>query len=731
MQPVLTLVSNRLPVSVKKVGGKLEFSPSVGGLATGLSSYTTNKHSKWIGWPGIPDEELTAADKEEIQKELEKHHCYPVFLSKQQIDGYYNGYSNSILWPLFHDSKISKENRGKQAHYFKAYREVNAAFAKVVLELSEPGRLIWVHDYQLLLLPALLRAERPTDKIGFFLHIPFPHATSFTTLTHAKDLTTGMLGADLLGFHTKSYVHNFLDTAAALDLGVVTQKEVIVDDRAVRIADFPMGIDYGKYSGTIKSLEVQGELLKLRAKYRRRKLILTVDRLDPAKGLIERAAAYRELLLQKPELQGKVVMAMLVVPSRTDISEYQQLKTQLEKLVKSINKEFGTYIWKPIDYMYVSLPPERVVPLYRRADVAFIAPLRDGMNLVAKEYLAAQTHRHGVLILSQTAGAAQELKGAVIVDPTNQESLVRGLTRALAMSQTSWRERMKKMRHHIRKFTVHNWAKDFMESLYAPITALPKRTQTLNTKREQEVLASFRSAKRRLLLLDYDGALTPLVARAEDAIPSKGLKQLLRKLTTLPNTEVVIISGRSQADLTKWFGNLSVGLAAEHGAFYRMGKEDSWHRAGGVTQAWKEQVLPLLEKYATKTKGAVVEQKDTALVWHFRLANSVKAQKSLLLLRRQIAPLVEHHNLRAHMGKKILEIRSAGVDKGVAAGHWLKVKPDFVLATGDDYTDEDTFMSVPPHAYSIKVGFGRTTARLRAAKVDAVLALLNALTKQS
>ncbi|HEY1835421.1 MAG TPA: bifunctional alpha,alpha-trehalose-phosphate synthase (UDP-forming)/trehalose-phosphatase [Candidatus Saccharimonadales bacterium] len=727
MQPFLTLVSNRLPVIVKKVDGKLEFAPSVGGLATGLSSYTTNKHTKWIGWPYIPSDDLTDADKRHITKELKKRNCYPVWLSKQQVDNFYNGYSNRILWPLFHGGKIAKGALSNQARYWRAYREVNAAFAKAVLELSEPGRLVWVHDYQLLLLPALLRAQRPNDKNGFFLHIPFPSAAKFGELDDAKELVRGMLGTDLLGLHTKSYVRNFLDTAAMLDLGVVTQKEVVFADRAVRVADFPMGIDYAKYAGTIKSLEIRRELIKLRAKYRSRKLILTVDRLDPAKGLVERAAAYQEFLRQNPRLHGKVVLAMLVVPSRTDISEYQQLKDQLEKLVKEINKEFGTHTWKPIDYMYKSLPPEHVIPLYRRADVAFIAPLRDGMNLVAKEYLASQSQRHGVLILSQTAGAADELKDAVIVDPTDPDSLVRGLSRAVAISKTSWQERIKKMRKHIKTSTVQEWAGDFMDSLHAPITTLPNRTRALTHQRQQEIVESFRNAKHRLLLLDYDGSLVPIAERPEDAVPPKELKKLLRKLAKLPHTEVVVISGRTQADLTKWFDRLPIGLAAEHGAFYRFAGADNWHRIGGVTHAWKDSLIPLLEKYAAKTKGSFVEIKDSALVWHYRLSKPVLAQKNLVLLRARVAPLAERYGLRVHTGKKILEIRNAGIDKGATAKRWLSHDPDFILATGDDYTDEDTFRALPQNAHTIKIGPGRTTARLRAPDVVAVLELLSAL----
>ena len=727
MQPFLTLVSNRLPVSVKKVDGNLEYSPSVGGLATGLSSYTTNKQTKWIGWPGIPSDDLTDEDKRRIAKELKKYHCYPVYLSKQQIDNFYNGYSNRLLWPLFHDVKLAKTALAARARYSKAYREVNAAFAKAVLELSNPGRLVWVHDYQLLLLPAMLRAERPDDKIGFFLHIPFPHATRFTKLPEAKELMAGMLGAGLLGFHTKSYVHNFLDTAAALNIGIVTQNEVVIGEHAVRVTDFPMGIDYAKYTGAIKTLKVKRELIKLRAKYGRRKLILTVDRLDPSKGLVERAAAYREFLRQNPELHGKIVMAMLVVPSRTEIAEYQQVKTQLEEIVKETNTEFGNKLWKPVDYMYRSLPFERLSALYRRADVAFIVPLRDGMNLVAKEYLASQSQRHGVLVLSQTAGAAQELKDAVMVDPSKPESLVRGLAKAIAMSKTSWRSRITKMQRLLRTSTVQDWAGEFMDTLHTPIATLPARTRSFNEKHGQEIVESFRASKRRLLLLDYDGALVPIANRPEDAVPSKELKTLLRKLATMPHADVVIISGRSQADLTRWFGRLPIGLAAEHGAFYRLANADNWHRVGAVAHAWKDKLIPLLEKYVAKTEGSFVEVKDSALVWHYRLASPVLAQKNLVLLRTRVAPLAERYGLRVHTGKKILEIRAAGIDKGTTAKRWLAHDPDFILATGDDYTDEDTFRTIPPHAYTLRVGPGRTTARLRVPDVATVLNLLATL----
>ena len=402
--PNVIIVSNRLPVSVKKTNGKLEFYPSVGGLATALTNYTTDPNSKWIGWPGIANDDITEAERRTISKKLADYNCYPVFLSKKQLDAYYNGFSNSILWPLFHNlpTKLDKYNA-----YWKSYRDINSMFTDAVLSLSNKQSNVWVQDYQLLLVPALLRLERPHNNIGLFLHIPFPDAKSFAVLPNAKQLLVGMLGADLVGFHTESYTNNFLDSCTQLDVGITSGKNLIMQNRVARVADFPISIDYAKSIRLSQSPSVLREARAHRKKYGRMKVILTVDRLDPTKGLVQRLEAYRSLLEQNPQLSGKVIMVMLATPSRTEIEEYRALKEHVEELVTEINETFGVAGWLPVDYKYETLPYERVVALYNIADVAFITPLRDGMNLVAKEYVASKQNKKGVLILSETAGAAE------------------------------------------------------------------------------------------------------------------------------------------------------------------------------------------------------------------------------------------------------------------------------------------------------------------------------------
>lgn len=723
----VVIVSNRLPISVKKnERGSLEFYPSVGGLATGLASYVNDKRNKWIGWPGIATEDLTIKDQETIADELMKYNCYPVFLKQKQLDSYYNGYSNSILWPLFHD--LPAQFEGHDA-YWKAYKSVNAAFAEAVLALSNPHSTIWVHDYQLLLLPAMLRAYRPKDKIGFFLHIPFPSLKHFGKLPNAKELLLGMLGSDLTGFHTKSYAENFLKACSEFTQEIVSDNQVILASHVARVTDFPMGIDYDRFTKARNLGGVRKELKRHQRKYKGLKVILTVDRLDPTKGLVERLEAYYEFLRQNPRLHGKVVMAMLAVPSRTEIDEYKKLKEKVETLVKKTNNDFGSAKWEPVDYMYTSMPVESVTALYQVADIAFITPLRDGMNLVAKEYIASKPKRNGVLILSSTAGAAQELTEALLVNPRKRDSLVEALTSAVTMPKKELKKRITSMHDHISTHTVQHWAGSFMKTLQKPIPGTTRPTRTLTRERSQDLADAYQASKNPLIMLDYDGVLAHFVDDPKKAAPSKNLRALLIKLSGHSKNTIAVISGRSKDDLEKWLGDLPIHLIAEHGALVRPAGKKKWKNTSDTSQSWQHDVEPLLEKYAANTPGAFVETKNFSLVWHYRGASPYYAQKHIVILKRLLRPIAKTHSLEVHSGNKIIEIKPSGVHKGSAAQQLLTPQTDFILAIGDDYTDEDMFETLPVSAYTIKVGRGRTSARYRVTNVDSVQNLLKRLAK--
>jgi trehalose 6-phosphate synthase/phosphatase len=719
------IVSNRLPISVKKEDGQLTFSPTIGGLATGLSSYVNDRNNIWIGWPGIPSDDLTDADKQAVTEELSKHNYHPVFLSNRQIEDFYNGYSNSVLWPLFHNLP-GKSRWGKHAdteQWWRAYRSVNKQYSEVILSLAMDKSRIWIHDYQLMLLPEMLRGSHKNASIGFFLHIPFPNPKQLSKLPERRKLLRGILGADLVGFHTIGYVDDFLANCQAEGLGSVTDGLVVLPDHTVRVGEFPMGIDYEKYAAAIHQRTVKSAVKRYQRLYRKKKVIVSVDRLDPSKGLIERLKAYKTFLERNPKQRGKIVFAMVAAPSRTSISSYKNLAKRLGRLVEDINYTFGTPDWKPVDYMNEAKPFEEVTALFRIADVAFIAPLRDGMNLAAKEFVASNGGR-GVLILSETAGAAEELQDALIVDPSRPETLVEALEQALSMRKRELRSRLKHMRQLTATNTVHDWAKTFVDTLRQPVPGTPHITRTLSKRLRSLLLSQHDMARKRLLLLDYDGSLVPFTDDYKSTKPPKSLLALLESLGKTPRTDVVLISGRSSEDLGKWFGHLPINLVAEHGATTKKAGNKTWKVIERENSDWRPLLQPALERYAKLTPGAKIEVKPHSLVWHYRAASPYQAQKYTVIIKRTLRPFLKTHGLEILQGNKVLEIKNPKISKGAAAEVWFSKDYDFTLAIGDDATDEELFAALPMYANSIKVGRGRTAAHFRVESYKDILSLL-------
>lgn len=722
------IASNRLPVSVKKEDGKLVFSQSTGGVATGLASYANNPANRWIGWPGIASDELSETDKKHIRRELAKYNCVPVFMTQLQIDNFYNGYSNSVLWPLFHNLPIQSSKQ--RDAWWQGYKEVNKLYSSAIVRAAEKNSRIWIHDYQLLLVPGMLYGSLPKANIGFFSHIPFPRPKAYSKLPEGRELLQGILGAQLVGFHTTGYVNNFLDSCDELDVGTAGNGQVILGNRIIRVTDFPMGIDYDKYAQSGKTAAVRAAMLKYKLRYHGMKIIVAVDRLDPSKGLVERLEAYREFLHKNPKLHGKVILSMVAAPSRTDIAAYRKLKVKLDVLVEQINREFGTRRWQPIDYMNVSLPFEEVSALLQIADVAFIAPIRDGMNLVAKEYVASR-RKHGVLILSETAGAAQELSDALLVNPARPATVVDALEQALKMPKAELKKRFKSMQQQLSSNTVHHWAGSFMKALQQPVPGNKTlRTPTLSASRQDKLLNSYTLSSKRLLLLDYDGTLQPHADHHSQAKPPKRLHDLLNTLSADEKNEVVLISGRSCDDLQEWFGDTNVNLIAEHGAMIKSAGHKTWQATVETGKRWKRTILPILQNYTDLTPRAHIEQKQYSLVWHYRQSPAFAAQKNLQILQHILRPLTRQFGVDLFHGSKILEIKDPNINKGHAVRRWLRREHDFVLAIGDDFTDEDMFAAVPASATSIKVGRGRTIASYRLPNTDSVLSLLRAFAKR-
>jgi len=679
----------------------------------------------WIGWPGIALEKIKEEEQEKINKKLIADNCFPVFLSQKDIEDYYYGFCNKTIWPLFHYFPLyAVYNK----NFWDAYKRVNEAFCETVIKVVKPGDIIWVHDYHLMLLPKLIRERLPDATIGFFLHIPFPSLEIFRLLPWRKDILEGLMGADLIGFHTYDYVRHFLDSVRSI-LGYESAfGQITAGNRVVRVDAFPMGINYEQFANTVNNSEVQKEISKIRKWVGKRKIILSIDRLDYTKGILQRLEAYDIFLEKNPEYKEKVTLILVVVPSRTGIEHYIMLKKRVDQLVGKINGKHGTIGWTPVWYLYRLLPFNTLVALYHIADVALVTPLRDGMNLIAKEFVATKVEGKGVLILSETAGAAKELGEAIIINPNNKEEIVQALKEALTMSDEEQIERIRVMQKRLQRYDVLRWISDFMDRL----SHVKKLQQELCARRlthdvKKRLISDYSKSKRRLILLDYDGTLVPFAEKPEKAKPDDELLRLLKALIDEPRNEVVIISGRDRRILEKWFNNLNVGLVAEHGVWIKEKGRD-WTTIEPLRNDWKEEIRPILELYVDRTPGSFIEEKEFSLVWHYRKADpelgSVRARE----LRNALLHLTANLNLEVLEGSKVIEIKNAGINKGRAALHWIsKEKWNFILAIGDDWTDEDVFAVLPQSAYSIRVGLTPSQAKFNLDSVIDVRLLLKEL----
>ncbi|MCM5663159.1 bifunctional alpha,alpha-trehalose-phosphate synthase (UDP-forming)/trehalose-phosphatase [Galbibacter mesophilus] len=712
------IVSNRLPLQVQLNNNDLEITPSVGGLATGMKSVHKDGDGIWIGWSGLTEEELDASLEKKVDAAVAKENCAAVNLSQNDIDNFYYGFSNRTLWPLFH---YFMEYTEFEKDFWESYKRVNQKFADVVIEHLEDGDKVWVHDYQLLLLPQLIKEKKPDTSIGFFLHIPFPSYEIFRTFPWREELLTGMLGADLLGFHTYDYERHFLSSIKRILRLDVKFNEIIYHDRIVKVDSFPMGIDYDKFHNAAKQhtelnskdrSELQQRLDDHIQSSEDTKLILSIDRLDYTKGIPNRIRAFEYFLNKYPQFKEKVRLIMLSVPSRSNVPQYQLLKKETDELVGRVNGKFATVSWTPIWYFYRSMPFDNLIDLYTSADVALITPVRDGMNLVAKEYVATRTNKDGVLILSEMAGASKEMNEALIINPNNFEGIADAIKQALEMPKEEQVSRNTILQKRLERYSVEKWAMEFMKSL----DATKNLGQVIVSKKldnsiQQEMFSEFKQAKNKLILLDYDGTLSGFQDNPQNASPDAELLKLLDNINDLPNTDMVIISGRDKETFEKWFGLKDYSLITDHGVWLKK-NDRKWEALERIKTEWMENIRPILETFVDRTPGTFIEEKKYSLAWHYRKADPELAQIRTIELNTVLTSLISNNDLSVLKGNKVIEIKSSSVNKGRAASRLLSAKDyDFIFTIGDDWTDEYMFEEVPEGSYTVKVGFKKTKAK--------------------
>lgn len=709
----LIMASNRLPVKIDPDGNSVR---TTGGLASALEGTATEARQVWVGWPGGAESDFD--DPAAIRKNMLRQNMVPVYLSHEELDGFYEGYANSTLWPLLH----YMIERAKFSHdWWRTYQVVNRKYADAIMEVAEPGDQIWIHDYHLFLLPSILRAKNRFLRIGFFLHTPFCSSEIFRSLPNRTELLRGVLGADLIGFHTYSYLRHFRSSILRVLGWEVEMEGLRHDGREVRMGVYPIGHNHPGFQRIMNRPDFRAILGRHREALADKRMILNVERLDYTKGLPQKLGAMRRFLELYPDLRDEIVFVLIAVPSRQGVPEYEHLTEEVQREVGAINGDYGKVGHSPVQFLHRGFPMEDLAAFYACAEVCLVTPLRDGMNLVAKEFLDCQrpdfTRRPGVLILSEFAGAANELSQAIHVNPHDIDEVANAIHRSLSMPDDERQRRLTAMQGRVRNQHSGVWAKRFLSQL----DQIPDHANNIimmdMLPLAGRIASMIGSGGKLGIFLDYDGTLRDFTDQPEQAIPDPGLPPLIRDLAAHPAIMLALVSGRSPEFLENHLGGLGATLIAEHGYRWLDGGTGEWQLFNPyVNTEWKDILRPHLEHASILTPGTHVEEKQSALVWHYRKADPEFGQWRAKDLLEELTSMAANLPVTVHHGQKIIEVSSLQVSKGEAVDFLInRWHCDAALVAGDDQTDETMIGLQPEHVefFPVKVGDGPTRAAYR------------------
>jgi trehalose 6-phosphate synthase/phosphatase len=714
-QGQLVVVANRLPVEPVYLHGDPDeditgWRLAPGGLVSALESVLRTQDAIWIG----AGDQLPEIEHGSLRLEA-------VSIDPDDADDYYEGFANSAIWPLYHDAIVTP---AYHRHHFRAYERVNRAFAQRVAEVAAPQATVWVHDYQLQLVPGMLRDLRPDVSIGFFLHIPFPPSALFAQLPWRRRILEGLLGSDLIGFHTHDDARAFVYSCERF-LGLTAHEGTVRwQGRRVSIGAFPIGIDAESFSRTASDPAVIERAEQIREEMGSpTTLLLGVDRLDYTKGIDIRLKAFAELLQDERLDPASTVFAQVAVPSRETISQYQQIRDDIELLVGRFNGALSTFGATPIHYLRRVLEREELIALYLAADVMLVTPLRDGMNLVCKEYVACRNDDSGALVLSEFTGAARELSQAYLVNPYDTSGVSEAIVRAVEADPADSQARMISMRAAVFDMDAKAWAQEFLQTLQ---TGLASTTAAVADDRDRAKLPLEQLARARHLLVcvDYDGTISPIVADPQAARPLPEAVQALQSLAALPQTTVVVVSGRALENLRD-VAKLpeDIHLVGSHGA-----EVDAPLELDPAQQRLLEQCTTAAEELAATVSGAHIEMKPGSIAIHVRRCEPKAGAE---LIRAIVMGPGRYPGVLGRHGKEVIELSVAHAQKSDAV-RALRQRFDAstVLFIGDDLTDESVFADLSGHDVGIKVGAGDSAALWRVDEPMDVALLLARLTQE-
>lgn len=700
------LISNRLPITYdEKINN---FKASSGGLVSAIKGLDAEVVGCTFEWLGILTDDIASELIEMVSHETVGNLKYhPIVVPKDLYHHYYNEYCNNVIWPLFHyeRSLVMHTERG-----WKSYCQVNLIVAEEILKVAHDDDIIWVHDFQLMLVPGILKTKRPKLKVGFFLHIPFPSSEIFRELPQRKEFMQSLIQADLVGFHDLSYMNHFRSSIQRV-LG-----ENPLPERSLGV--YPISIDSSYFRDLADSVETREFITKYKENKKEMKWILGVDRLDYIKGLTLKLRAFRKLLKEYPEEREKVQMVQIVIPSRTEVPEYQKLKAKIEQLVSSINGEFGTPAYMPIFYLYHSVSAPELSALYQLSEVLHVGSTRDGMNLVSLEYIVSQKDKYpGVVLLSEFTGAHSTLSYAMSINPWNVTETARRMKEAINHPEVKRRAEISAMQTFLHHYNSSEWARIYIRDL---ISSRPEKKTVILSQEGKFPWMNLLAGKRVVIFCDLDGTLAPISKFPSDVRLQEPMIDLLKKISAT-SAEFVIVSGRDREFLEEQFlgQGFTFPLAACHGAYYFSPAEEEWvNLVSHDPLKWKSSVMDILKLYTSRTPGSFIEDKGHAVTWHYRNSPTEFASFLANKLTFELEETLTNQPAQVNRGKKVIEVTSVNANKGYFVEQWLQrmeYLPDIVIAIGDDTTDEDMFDMLQGRTdvktFCIKVGIEKSRAR--------------------
>ncbi|KAF9930311.1 threalose-6-phosphate phosphatase [Linnemannia zychae] len=681
-------------------------------LYSGVLSLNKDYETIQIGWVGeivdqdeyiVPTKNLTREQKQSLKDKLwKKEKVIPIFLEDNRAAGHYEGYCKKVLWPLFHYILWEEATDGRQEKKnWDDYVFVNQQFADTIAERYQKGDIVWIHDYHLLLVPHLLRQKLPGAAIGVFIHTPFPSSEVFRCLPKRVEVLNGLLGANQIGFQTYSYARHFISCCTRVNGYESTPRGVDAMGSTVWVGTFPIGIDAERVERQRKAPGVFPKMEAIRKTYKGKRIIVGRDKLDPVKGVLQKLRAFEKFLNDYPEMQGQVVLIQVTSPP---LVENIKLETKISELVAHINGTYGSLNFTPIHHYNQHIDRDEYYALLSIADIGLITSVRDGMNTTSLEYIMCQNENHGPLILSEFTGTAGSLGGALMVNPWDYQGVARVIYEALNLTPEDKLIRHNQLRSHVLAHTAQFWAKNFISELILNVGTWDQSMPTPYLDQDL-IINKYSTAKKRLLMFDYDGTLTPIRKTPGAAVPQEHMLKALIALANDPVNIVWVISGRDQNVLEEWLGEVEhLGFSAEHGSFMRQPGSKKWvNLTESLDMGWKSDVIEIFTYYTERTQGSFIEHKRSSLTWHYRMADpefgAFQAKECQNHLENAVLSKLPVEIL---VGKKNLEVRPTIVNKGEIVKRLMSQHPDaeFVLCAGDDKTDEDMFRALASNGNS-------------------------------